>query len=125
VSDVAAVRPQCIEGHEDGAGLTSVLLTETPRSEDSPIQTVLFSLKTSLQGLNNNSKYQNNVSSENSVTHLPIDNMKSPETPLIVPCGSNPVNEFQENDALFLGAFPDLFILGRKFPTTGTVQHLL
>ena len=47
-----------------------------------------------------------------------------------VRCQNQPLNEFLENDILFLGAFPDLFFLGGKLPKSGSVptsfsQHLL
>jgi len=49
---------------------------------------------------------------------------------LAVPCQKEPINEFLENDKLFLGAFPDLFFLEIKTPKIGSfsnsfTQHLL
>ena len=47
-----------------------------------------------------------------------------------VPCHKDPINEFLENDRLFLGAFPDLFFLPIKLPKSGSIpasftQHML
>lgn len=49
---------------------------------------------------------------------------------ITVSCRGEPINEFLDNDQLFLGAFPDLFFLGVKLPKSGSVptsfaQHLL
>jgi hypothetical protein len=41
--------------------------------------------------------------------------------PILIPRSSVPVCEFTENDALMLGAFSDLFMLGRKIPCAGSL----
>jgi len=125
VSDVAGVRPQSIEGHEDGSGLNGVLLIEIISTEDSPIQSVLQSLVSSLQGLKKPTTGAETTSTERDGVQV-----TSQPTTLFVPRDNKAVNEFEENDLLFLGAFPDLFLLGRKLPTRGSVpkaftKHLL
>ena len=50
--------------------------------------------------------------------------------PIAVTRSNIPLNEFTENDSLFLGAFPMLFLLGQKIPSSSSLpdsfaKHLL
>ena len=114
VSDVANVRPQAVAGDEGATGLNSVLLQNILLPDNAPDSTVLHSLKHTLMEKN-----------------IPLNSVSSKSNPILkVTCLKEPINEFTENDNLFLGAFPDLFFLGNRFPNSGSVptsfaQHLL
>ena len=121
VSDVAHVRPQAIEGDENGIGLNSVLLKNIPLANAAPVSAVLGSLYNTL--------VQKNVNADQTESILLLSDHK-PDSVLSVNCHEKLINEFVENDSLFLGAFPDLFFVGMKFPSAGSVpnlftQHLL
>ena len=121
VSDVAHVRPQAIEGDENGIGLNGVLLKNIPLANAAPVCAVLESL--------HNTLVQKNINVDEIESNLLLSDHKA-DSVLSVHCHETPINEFVENDSLFLGAFPDLFFIGIKFPTAGSIpslftQHLL
>jgi len=121
ISDVAKVRPQTLEGDEDGIGFNGVLLQNFNISHAAPASAVLASLLSTLS--QKNILVRKNTQNSDTLAH------KSPSV-LTVPCQKEPINKFIENYMLFLGAFPDFFFLWVKIPKVGSfpnsfTQHLL
>ena len=117
VADVAHVRSQTADGDENSVGFNGVLLQNVALPH-APVISVLESLHNTITTKSNETE-----------SNLSCSDQKSNNVHA-VRCQNQPVNEFLENDILFLGAFPDLFFLGGKLPKSGSVptsfsQHLL
>ena len=131
VSDVARVRPQTIEGSNDAAGITGILLQNNMLPPQRAAATVLQSLKNTLSEKLVSCSMISSVAGCSETMDLSSAQQSALSAePLIVLSETKPLNEFTENDKIFLGSFPDLFFLGRMFPKNGSVsesftRHLL